>query len=227
MATFLQLQDKTLRACGFSTATTSDPRTRVKEAMNEWQRDYLVQPGYSRLLRDKEMTLTSVSGTAIYTFGGTVKRINGITDATNDQPLLRRDLAWLRRADPGLDQSGIPTVWVFLGQNTSGNLHIRLWPTPLGAYSYPIDYTGQIADMTEDDELPLLPEDFHDLLSLGAQHDEWLRQDDDRLEVVLRRIARKERALHRWVWDLADGTDERRDAVTPVSRLGSMFPRGT
>ena len=131
--TFLQLQDRALKALNFSTTATSEPRTRVKEAINAWQRRILTKPQFARLLRDRQLTMTSVASTSIYTFASTVKRINGITDTTNDIPLLRRDLSWLRREDPGLDTGAQPRAYVFLGQNSSGNLQVQLWPTPLGA----------------------------------------------------------------------------------------------
>jgi len=225
--TFVQLQDRALKALNFSTATTSDARTRVKEAINDWHRRLLTKPGFSRLLRDRQMTLTSVASTHTYSFGASVQRINGLTDTTNDEPLLRRDLGWLRRVDPGLDQTGIPTAYVFLGKNTSGNLQVQLWPTPQSAASYIVDYTAQLQELSADADEPLLPEDFHHMLAIGAQHDEWRRQDDDRWQVVRADLAQLENALHRWVWDLADSTDERRDYARPASRLGAWFPEGS
>lgn len=221
--TYVELQDRALKALNFSTATTSDPRTRVKEAINTWQRRILTKPQFTRLLRDRQLTLTSASGTHTYTFSSSVKRINGITDTTNDIPLVRRDLSWLREQDSGLDFTGIPAAYVFLGSSSTSALQVQLWPTPQGAYSYTVDYTAGIADMTADAEVPLLPEDFHHLLALGAQADEWRRADDDRYAQLRQDIELELRNLNAFLWDLADATDARRD-IGPGSRLGAWFP---
>ena len=221
--TYVELQNLALKALNFSTVTTSEPRTRVKEAINTWQRRILTKPQFTRLLRDRQLTLTSTSGTHTYTFSSSVKRINGITDTTNDIPLVRRDLSWLREQDPSLDFTGIPAVYVFLGGSLTGALQVQLWPTPQGAYSYTVDYTAQIADMTADAEVPLLPEDFHHVLALGAQADEWRRADDSRYDQLRIDIEAELRNLNAWLWDLADATDARR-GLGGASRLGAWYP---
>lgn len=222
--TFLELQDRALKALQFSTSASSDPRTRVKEAINSWQRRILTKPQFARLLRDRQLTLTTVASTSTYTFASSVKRINGLTDTTNDIPLTRRDLSWLRLQDPGLDISGMPVVYVFLGASVTGGLQVQLWPTPQSAYSYTVDYTAGLSDMTADDEVPLLPEDFQHVLALGAQADEWRRMDDDRYVQVRQDIDLELRNMNAFLWDLADPTDSRRDVVGGRSRLGAWYP---
>jgi hypothetical protein len=222
--TFLELQNRALTALNASTATTSEARTRVKAAINDWQRRILTRPQFARLLRDRQQTLTSVASIPTYTFASSVKRLNGITDTTNDIPLTRRDLGWLRRQDPGLDITGQPVAYVFLGASSSGLLQIQLWPTPSTAYTYTVDYTAQITDMSADTEVPLLPEDFQHVLALGAQADEWRRADDDRYIQLRQDVDIELRNMNAWLWDLADSTSERRDLVGGRSRLGAWFP---
>lgn len=223
--TYLELQDDSLRALNLSTAASSDPRTRIKGYINLWHRRILSRPGHLRLLRDRQQTLTSVADTTTYTFASSVVRINGLVDTTNDQHLVRRDLAWIRREDPGLEAEGVPVVYVNLGRNSSGLLQIQLWPTPQGAYSYTVDHTASITDLSANTDEPLLPPDFHHVLSLGAQHDEWRRMDDDRAVRVRQDLEDVLKALNSYVWDLADSTDERM-AAQP-SRLGSWYPSGS
>ncbi len=57
---------------------------------------------------------------------------------------------------------------------------ILLWPTPSEVLTYGVDYTRTITDMVQDTDEPLLPEDFHDLLSMGARMDEYEKTDDKR-----------------------------------------------
>jgi hypothetical protein len=222
--TYVELQNLALEAVNASTAVSSEARTRVKKAINTWQRRILTKPQFTRLLRDRQLTLTSTATIHTYTLSSSVKRISGLSDTTNDIPLKRRDLQWLRLQDPGLDISGIPVVYVFLGASLTGGLQVQLWPTPQAAYSYLVDYTAQIVNMTADDEEPLLPEDFHHLLALGAQADEWRRADDDRYVQLRQDIALELRDMNAFLWDLADTTDARRDGVGGRSRLGAYFP---
>ena len=222
--TFLELQNRALKALNASTAASTEPRTRVKDAINDWHRRILTKPQFARLLRDRQLTLTSVASTSTYTFASNVKRLNGITDTTNDIPLKRRDLGWLRRQDPGLDISGQPVAYVDLGQSSSGLIQVQFWPTPSTAYAYLVDYTAQYTNMTADTEEPLLPEDFHHVLALGAQADEWRRADDDRYVQLRQDIDLELRNMNAWLWDLADSTNEQRDLIGGRSRLGPYFP---
>lgn len=208
--TFLELQDDALVALNFSTAATSEPRTRIKRAINQWQRRILRRPGFARLLRDRELTFTTAASTHTYSFPSSVARIIHITDTdTHQVKLTRRDLAWLREYDPGLETLGAPEHYIYRGRASTGLLQVQLWPTPQSAYTYTLDYTAQIADMTDNAEEPLLPLDFHEVLSLGAQYHEWKRADDSRATEVRIDLEEGLKALNRWVWDLADSTQER------------------
>jgi hypothetical protein len=207
--TFLELQNDALRALNATTAASSEARTRVKAAINHHQRELLTRPGYARLLRDRQLTFTSASGTHTYSFPSSVARIIHITDTDSHQiKLKRRDLAWLRKADPGLETLGAPESYIDRGRASTGLLQVQLWPTPQDAYTYTLDYTAQIADMTDDAEEPILPLDFHRVLSLGAQEEEWVRADDDRAGIARARREALEKNLNRWLWDLADSTTE-------------------
>jgi hypothetical protein len=208
--TFLELQNDALVDLNQPTTASSEARTRVKRKINQWQRRILRRPGFARLLRDRQLTFTSAADVHTYSFPSSVARIIHITDTdTHQVKLVRRDLAWLRRADPGLETLGGPECYIDRGRASSGLLQVQLWPTPQGAYSYTLDYTAQIADMTDDAEEPLLPLDFHEVLSLGAQYHEWRRADDDRANDVRIDLEDGLKALNRWVWDLADSTTER------------------
>jgi hypothetical protein len=330
--TFLELQNDALDAVlAINTGTSSEPRTRIKRGINAWQRRILGRPGFGRLLRDTERTLTSVSGQAIYGFGPPFGRLNGIVDPTNRWPLIERDLAWLRAQDAGLSISGTPIayivrgwaptqipptdasqiwaalsasgtdpiVWQFLlsdGTQISGTtaatgtsyvqlgtastvveildlryattttgriltvredsstgtilgqigppiiattgtapvaararyLRVQLWPTPTAAIAYRCDITREIADMVDDTDEPLLPPDFHFVLSLGAQHDEFRRMSDDRLSGVRSDLEQGLQGLNRWLWDLPSSygdTPYRRHQR--MSTLGPWFASGT
>jgi hypothetical protein len=219
--TYLDLQDDALRAIGHSTAATSDARTRIKAAINHHQHEILTRPLGLRLLRDRQLTFTTTATVHTYAFPSSVARIHHITDTQSNQvKLALRDLGWLREMDPALTSTGNPVAYIQRGRE-NGLVRVQLWPTPQGAYPYTLDYEGQIADMTEDAEEPLLPLDFHRILSLGAQEEEWIRADDDRAGIARARREALERNFARYMWDLADASSSR-----PVgwSHFGGQYP---
>jgi hypothetical protein len=219
--TYLELQNDALTATGGSTASTSEARTRVKAAINHHQREILTRPLGLRLLRDRQLTFTTAATVAEYAFPASVARIHHITDTQANQiKLALRDLSWLREVDPALTSTGNPVAYILRGRQ-SGLIRVQLWPTPQGAYAYTLDYEAQVADMTEDEEEPLLPLDFHRILSLGAQEEEWVRADDDRAGIARARREALEKNFARYMWDLADSSSSRPVGWSP---FGGHYP---
>lgn len=107
------------------------------------------------------------------------------------------------------------------GQTSARYLHVTLFPTPASAVEYRIDYTREIADMVQDTDVPLLPPDYHHLLALGAEYDEWRKLSDDRMVVAKQDLEMEIRSLNAWLWDLPDDSQLGR---VGVSRLGGNYP---
>jgi hypothetical protein len=316
--TFAELADDALDALGYSLAssTQTDARTRIKRGLNTWHRRILTKPGFARLIRDFEETLTTTTGQAVYGFAEPMGRLNGIYDITNRWPLDQCDLSWLRDQASAMNTSGTPSAyvprgwapvathpssadkvyavssaadttqigWDFLLSNgtrqtgvtalngttavqlgtattivqvmaltyqgpstgltitftqTSGAgatlgviqpgrtkaryFQVQLWPTPSAALTYTCDFTGEIRDLQADQDEPMLPPDWHFLLSLGAQCEELKRRDDTRYKIVRDDLEDAEKSLNRWLWDLPT---PRRDVDRP-SRLGAWFEANT
>jgi hypothetical protein len=324
--TFLELQNDALDECDLSIAPSSPKRAAIKRSINKWQRRLLTRPVARRLLRDGERTLTTAADQAIYGLTLPMGRLLGIRNPGNDQPLVRRDLTWLRRMDPGLRTKGNPAQayivrgwsaverppsvpsaifvvstnvlddallsWEYIlsdGSRRRGTtgmggitpvqvgaattvieitvayvadhtspfstitlrqgsgagpvlasfypgairnryLQVQLWPTPAGAMDYSLDYTREIVDMTDDLDEPLLSPDFHYILSLGAQHDEWRRRGDSRYRDVRQDLEVELKNFNAW-WDLPsldNGTDPPMQGRSlRRSRLGPWYPAGS
>lgn len=75
---------------------------------------------------------------------------------------------------------------IAIGDTYSRVMYIHLYPTPSSAITYYVDYTRQILDMANATDEPLLPQDYHYLLSLGARADEYERKDDSRSDQAKR-----------------------------------------
>lgn len=116
---------------------------------------------------------------------------------------------------------GAPLLTLPIGQTFGRFLHVELFPTPASALEYRIDYTREILDMVEDTDVPLLPPDYHHILALGAEFDEWRKLSDDRMVVAKQDLETEIKSLNAWLWDLPDDSQLGR---VPISRLGGYYP---
>lgn len=111
------------------------------------------------------------------------------------------DKVWVNPAAAGSitvhEDSGSGTE---LAQITIGNVRpyyfiILLWPTPAEVQTYSFDYQRRILDLVQDTDEPYLPDDYHDLLSIGGRMDEYEKMDDSRFNTAKREYAEKEKSL--------------------------------
>ncbi len=100
-----------------------------------------------------------------------------------------------------------------------------LWPTPSTAIIYTADIQRTVFDMVNPLDEPLLPDDFHDLLAIGARLDEYEHTDDAR-----RRLAEVEwdeglKSLTSWIVARpSTKIDLNAQLVPRRSTLGPWFP---
>lgn len=113
--------------------------------------------------------------------------LNGITDValTSTGDVIEVDKVYLSAAAVGtvtlLDGlAGNVLTTIPIGQTYGRYLWIQLWPMPSSVWTFNVDYTREINDMSNSTDEPLLPPDFHYLLSLGARIDEYEKMQDAR-----------------------------------------------
>lgn len=120
---------------------------------------------------------------------------------------------------------GTELAKIAIGQTFSRYQGIQLWPTPTGATTYYVDYVRTIPDMSNANDEPLVPEDFHWLLVEGALIKEWTKKDDaDRRQEAKDAFRRGLSDLLYQVGCPADWMPSRLPATEPPSRLGGWFP---
>lgn len=107
---------------------------------------------------------------------------------------------------------------------------ILLWPNPAAVYTLYVDYTRVLTDLTQDGDIPLVPEEFHWLLETGARASEYeYKKDWLAYKTMMGELATGEVALRDYVQNNPDkmlipGSQPR---STRFSNLGSYFPSGT
>jgi hypothetical protein len=304
----------------FAASPATDVTTRLGNALNEGHRMILREPGLQRL-RDipANLTFASVASLGYYGLPPVLSDIRAITDRTNDRRL--RVLSWteLRAGDPGLDATGTPYGYLYVGIRqikrlpagtglwavsssagdttqtimangirtagdptgdqtatlngatraqigtltdyvdvlqislsavgagvvdlydaaAAGNLlasipvgalhpqylGVILYPTPTDAITYYADGPARILDMDDAQDVPMLPEEFHDLLVHAALLIEYQKRDDPRRQAALEHY---KRGLSSLKHHLAAGPDDLpvmgRPNTVRSSRLGPWFP---
>jgi hypothetical protein len=127
------------------------------------------------------------------------------------------------------EDSGVGTelARIGIGQKASRYYGIQLYPTPSQAITYYVDGQFAVTDMVNDTDVPLLPEDFHDLIGLGIRVKEYEKTDDlKRLQIARQEYNSRRNALRYWVISSGDASQTSRTRLG-YSSLGAWFPRGT
>lgn len=122
-------------------------------------------------------------------------------------------------------ETGVGTLAVVeKGRTSSRYWGIQLWPTPSSVRTYTLDYTRLITDLSDDTDIPMLPEDFHFLLVEGALLKEYAKEDDRR-QMAMQTYAdgiRRLRSMVLYPQDYEWGFRKKQIG----SNLGSWYPAG-
>lgn len=87
-----------------------------------------------------------------------------------------------------------------------------------------VDYTRTIFDLVNGFDEPLLPDDFHQVLVIGALAKEYLFANDGRHQVAAKDYGTGVKALMSYVLNDGDRITSLRHLGIGFSRLGSMYP---
>lgn len=237
----LRLTERTL-----SWIRTVDPRLATTGTPEAWApvsiKQVQAQPAAACDLHVISTSAADGAGVTCYveytTTGGyrqsTSKAMNGVTDValTSTTNVIEVDKFYLSAAATGtvtlLDAvGGNVLATIAPGQSYGRYLVIQLWPTPSSVWTYQVDYTREIADMVQPNDEPLLPPDFHYLLSVGARMDEYEKLDDARRQLLIPEWERGIIELENYVINSPDylivpGGQQR----VNWSNLGPFYPSG-
>ena len=174
--TFKEVQDRVMARFNL---TSDDARDRIKNHINERLRRAQTSCSMGRVRRGTVITNT-VDGVNTITPIGVIKHITTSIPAQR-VILVERSPDQLRNLDIGNEQTGVPRKFAITNIHPDG-FTMQLSPVPGDVYAVHIDGILVGGDMVEDEEIPGLPEDFHDLLVFGALADEYDKTDDDQSE---------------------------------------------
>jgi len=113
------------------------------------------------------------------------------------------------------------------GRTNAQFQEIALWPQPSSALTLAVDYARYITNMCGKYDEPLLPADFHYLLTLGAKIDEARKRDDSRWREWQSEYNQGIPLLYNWASNVPEQVVIPGDSTEDVgSNLGSWFPSG-
>ena len=121
---------------------------------------------------------------------------------------------------------GTELAQITIGRTRPYYFVLLLWPTPASAITYTIDFTRVILDLVNDTDEPYLPEDYHDLLSIGGRMDEYEKTDDARYGTAKAEYNQKFASLQYFIHGRASERLIPRSTSgrTGVSDLSGWFP---
>lgn len=123
--------------------------------------------------------------------------------------------------------TGTELARIAIGDAYAKYLSFLLYPTPASAVTHSIDVTRSIADMSQDFDEPLIPDDFHDLLLDMADLKELVKGDDpDRHRLVEAHRVKRRNELREWLFTGGDPGDDGFDDAQQGSNLGPWYPAG-
>jgi hypothetical protein len=140
-------------------------------------------------------------------------------------------IAWTLSAAPAgavsLKAGSATLATIPPGQQTSRYAVLELWPLPSAAVTYSVEAELPIPTLANPEDTPLLPEDFHDLLILGAQARELTQpiRESRTVSAVEGRYARRLAELLMFLHHQAPAAQAGRRRG--VSQLGPWFPAGS
>ena len=113
------------------------------------------------------------------------------------------------------------------GQVTSVYVGLTLFPTPTDVVTYVADITRPVTDLVRGTDQAALPEDFSDVLVLGALADEYQHLADERYALAVSEYRERENQLKYWLAETAIGRPFNLMPAQQGSQLGAWFPAGS
>ena len=231
LSEFIQIVKRQARI-GDVGVTSDQVTTDIIRYLNMRRRRFWRRWPWDWSLEDISISITAAdvaAGTTDYTLGANVGDI-WILDAGGDAPLtpvtLKRYYTWIKRSNQAPSEL---KHYVKIGRNSSGNLKLRLWPTPASAQTV----TGfgkkrltnyAVADIATNTGIEYFPEDVLDILKLGVESD--VAEGKGEKEVAVLKDSQFESMMNKLVPEDENQSDEEVTSPPPAYYVRKKRARG-
>jgi hypothetical protein len=176
--------------------SSPESRQRIKGYINERLRATQSSVGLGRLRRGT-VSVNTVADDSSLTTTGLVKVFTVFIPALN-RTLDEVSLDSIRQKDPAATTTQSPSEFAVKNFNAT-SVGLVLFPKPDAIYSLSIDGLLLGSDMAANEDVPGMPEDFHDILVTGALADELANNDAEGAERMEKRFELRKRELRYFI----------------------------
>jgi hypothetical protein len=168
--TFLEIQDEVMNRLNL---TSDSARTRIKGLINSRYRAVTSGVNMKRT-RAATVNVAAVANTPTVTLSN-VARLGTLYDPTLLKNVLTEvTLPFIRQMDAADAVVGVPTNYAIVSHLAS-SMVLRLYPIPSANNTLKADVLSLATDLSADGDIPVFPEDYHDLLVDGVMADEYMK----------------------------------------------------
>lgn len=174
--------------------SSSTALTIIKSGINEAYADIAASRDWDGLL--DYATVSTVAGTEEYTPVTSsssverIRRIKSIVNQTSNQFLQNVDKELFRQNIPYVNTTtdrGTPTMWYFSENDSNRDMKIKLYPVPDQAYTLNVEYYKEPLELTNDADVPLIPDQYqYGLVYLGLA--KYFEYQQDTLATYYRQL---------------------------------------
>jgi hypothetical protein len=151
--------------------SSEDARLRLQGFADERHRRIQTSCSLAQLRRGI-VTLATEADTSSYTPEGVIKPISITVPALSGRIVQQRTLSQLREMEESVEWVGSPEYFAVTNYGAA-DFTIEIRPTPNAVYTLSIDGVLVGSDFAADEDIPGIPEDFHDALVFGILADEY------------------------------------------------------
>jgi len=180
MSTFLELQQDVASRTNESSSTDM---ANYRRWINAGERN--ITRRFLWPFLKSETTVSTVASTDTYDLTAGIFRIYSVRDTTNLRPIAYQREMQFDRAYGNGTASGVPYIYMLPGQakalsTSQPQQKIQFYPIPSAVYSIKVRYFAEVTAMSNDSDIPTIPDEFHELLVDYACRIHFGRKNDAR-----------------------------------------------
>lgn len=163
--------------------------TRLKQIVNDSQREICTKKDWSWLYTEADFTLTGGQTTA-FALPDACGAVLGLSIPSENVKLGEISMeAWtLLYPDRFISQTtGQPEVYIKGANATNNAMQIFVWPSPAATYTARLFYRKRVSDMTNTTDVPVIPVDWQDVLIAHATAECFRALNDDKSDKAAQR----------------------------------------
>lgn len=153
--------------------------TMIGNFLNHAQNEVYNAEGYWKWA-ERVFCFCTAAAIRLYELPAWVAMPYDVIETSNGRQLGKANQQDLNRSDPKRSASGVPGRYAELGQGDNGGIVLALDPVPAGQYGIEVPSYAKPTPMVEDNDQPMVPPEFVEILIFGALRRAFQYSDDEK-----------------------------------------------